>query len=127
MIKIYIKEEYGFKHWLWIYPKDKEQLIKDWRNSFAPLLPTKLKYFGELKELTLDEVGIHHFTKKYKKLWVRGGNKDAFYTDEYKALQAEYQKDLDEKWPVRAHIFNEDDTYLIVDNEKYIPNIYMKF
>jgi hypothetical protein len=137
MLKIYLEEEYGFRHWVWSYSGTKKQLIADWQ---AGRYPTSSYFYGigksksmqnfsgSVKRITLDEVVVHHLNPKYSALWVRGTGKmreeersKIFNAPEYKALQDEYKKELNEKWPIRGHIFAEDDTYLIIDDKRYIP------
>ena len=136
MLKILVEEEYGFRWWLWKFTGSKEELITDWKNGRIPLKkitvngqsPPKKNFRGTLTEISLDEVEVHRFNPKYKDLWVMDGlnNKEAFKTPEYKALQEQFAVELAEKWPIRAHIFVEEDTYLIVDGAEYIPNVFLK-
>ena len=128
MLTVLIEEEYGYKYWCWEFPGSKEDLIADWKSGKIPITNTK-NYRGKLKKLTPDEVEIHHFNPKYDGLWIKGADQMSeeernkiFNSPEYKALQDQFTKDLDEKWPVRCHIFRADDTYLIVDGKKYRAN-----
>ena len=149
MLKIYIEEEYGFRHWVWNYVGTKKQLIADWKAGKYPTenyldgisnsksthkrLAAIQNFSGSVKRITLDEVVVHHLNPKYSALWVRGTGKmredersKIFNSPEYKALQNEYRKELNEKWPIRGHVFADDDTYLIVDDKKYIPDGHKK-
>lgn len=138
MLKILLEHEYGLAYYCWRYNGTKQQLIKDFREGKFPTddyfyrtkkgISFKKAFNGSVKKISTDEVEVHHLNPKYDGLWVKGTGKMAeeerskvFNSKEYKALQAQFTKDLDEKWPVRCHVFY-DDNYLIVDGNKYKPN-----
>ena len=131
MLKIILQEEYGFRWWKWLYDGTKEELISDWIAGNAPLTCGANgllgEFRGELIEVDLDEVEVHNMMPKYKDLWVAGdvlGARDIFNTKEYKELQKKFKGDFNAKWPINGHVFDLDDTYLIVDGIEYIPNGY---
>lgn len=57
-MKIFVSEEYGYRSWLWEYPHNEAQLIKDWKDGRAPIDffdPRDSDFDGELRQLTAGE------------------------------------------------------------------------
>lgn len=53
-LKIFVSEEYGYRSWIWDYPHDAAQLIKDWKAGRAPLDyfdPRNSDFDGDLTQL----------------------------------------------------------------------------
>ena len=64
---VYIEEEYGYRHWVWVTPFTKEELISWWQN-----LDSVMRYFfhaaGDLPGMTLESVNtpIEAIREMYK-------------------------------------------------------------
>lgn len=60
-IMILIEEEYGYRDWLWYYPRTPEELKTDWLNKNAPItykeiLADQKKFKGHIYQLSLQEL-----------------------------------------------------------------------
>jgi hypothetical protein len=57
-MRIFVIEEYGYRHWNWMYPGTAEELVADWKAGRAPVNffdPRKGKFSGELELVTTRE------------------------------------------------------------------------
>ena len=92
MIRILIEEEYGYRHWNWLYPGTKEELIDDWKNKKIPFLYHfhHENFSGNLIEV-MSETG-------------------------WKKFQNEWRRVLS----IKCHIHEWEDSWIEIDGERYV-------
>jgi hypothetical protein len=95
---VLVSEEYGYKNWFWFPRKPKSEVIKWWKRQHnkPKRWPIQFTQIGEF-------IHAEHYVKNESKLL----ETDLFYRlwYELKALR------LDSIWS--AHVFNDEDTYLL--------------
>lgn len=96
MLRIYLDVEYGYKSWYWFYPGTEEELIEDWKNGKAPLYsfdPSVGGFKGEMEEVEEEDLWE----------WLEGCGQGSN--------------------AIKAHVHDEDDTYLSVDGKIYYQSL----
>ena len=99
--KVWINEEYGYKHWLWKYPGSKADLKTYWKNVIEPMIrqkgcllhPSELE--GEVTQVDTD-----------------------FFLDPKILIFPNKEKVKVSNLKVHCHLHESDDSYLIFKKEK---------
>ena len=61
-VRVFLEEEYGYRHWVWRTGLTERELIS-WWSSQEVMTDSNLDYLpGELKEVTLEEVSHQSFS-----------------------------------------------------------------
>lgn len=97
-VVVIVDEEYGYRHWLWIYPGTKEELIADWKVGKAPL-----DYM---------DPSVKNANTPYQGVVVNCQREIAEELTDNEAFYVGYEF-------MYAHVFDHADTYIMVDDVQY--------
>lgn len=101
-MKIFIREEYGYRYWSWNFPSSQEDLVSEWRAGRTPRgigFVGHREYLGSIEEVFVPDI-----------------DPDLYSDEEFNVIVAKQWEEILKGFDCSCHIHEEDDSYLFLPN-----------